>query len=328
MSLGGQTASRTSWGIYGLLTHGLWGGAPLILLVLLKMNHALVISSYSRTPTSAHRFHGLCKGVGTSRGMLSCAESPEDVGNDVEIDVMETQVKAHVVEEHPSVAWLKAPSMNPGKFNLTASPRRTLGVDYGTIRVGLAVSIGLSPRALIGISNQGSDDQVAKQVVLRARAEGVTDIVVGLPLERNGTETGMCVKVRNFTSVLANEAGKMIRDSKIFLFDERFSSKQAKAMQSRHGGQISPKLEIDSVAACLILEHYFAEQCIGAERVHPTEGAIFSEPPTDHSYRGLMSAGETIREFGEARAESLRQAAADFVPVLRPPKKRKKGRKR
>lgn len=86
---------------------------------------------------------------------------------------------------HPSAAWLNDVSMNPssGKKS-TWNMRRTLSVDYGTNRVGLAIGVGISPRTIPGISNRGSDLDVVRQVLLRARGEGIRDIVVGLPLLR------------------------------------------------------------------------------------------------------------------------------------------------
>lgn len=96
---------------------------------------------------------------------------------------------------HPSVAWLY-PAASPTTTDRTTSSngnrerkrrkpsRRTLCVDYGTRRVGLAIGVGISPRTVPGVTNRGSDLDVARQVLVRARGEGIRDIVVGLPLER------------------------------------------------------------------------------------------------------------------------------------------------
>lgn len=95
---------------------------------------------------------------------------------------------------HPSVAWLyPASSADSNRGSRRSSDRnetkrkpsrRTLCVDYGTRRVGLAISVGISPRTVPGITNRGSDLEVARQVLIRARGEGIRDIVVGLPLVR------------------------------------------------------------------------------------------------------------------------------------------------
>lgn len=96
---------------------------------------------------------------------------------------------------HPSVAWLYPAGASPatertgsgsnGRERKRRRPsRRTLCVDYGTRRVGLAIGVGISPRTVPGVTNRGSDLEVARQVLVRARGEGIRDIVVGLPLER------------------------------------------------------------------------------------------------------------------------------------------------
>lgn len=89
-------------------------------------------------------------------------------------------------EIHPSVAWLYQTSTTPTRSEGKKPFRRTLAVDYGTQRVGLAIGVGISPRVVPGITNRGSDLEVARQVLIRARGEGIRDIVVGLPLVRQG----------------------------------------------------------------------------------------------------------------------------------------------
>ena len=89
---------------------------------------------------------------------------------------------------HPSVAWLYPSSPTPPSLGGTTASRkklrRTLCVDYGTRRVGLAIGIGISPRVVPGVTNRGNELELVRQVLVRARGEGIRDIVVGLPLER------------------------------------------------------------------------------------------------------------------------------------------------
>lgn len=86
-------------------------------------------------------------------------------------------------EVHPSASWLYDPASNP-KPRGSKPMRLTMGVDYGLARVGLAVSMGISPRILHSVSNRGSDLEVARKVLIQARGEGVRNIVVGFPLMR------------------------------------------------------------------------------------------------------------------------------------------------
>lgn len=85
---------------------------------------------------------------------------------------------------HPSAAWLYQPSMSPVGKSISSPPRRTLAVDYGSHRVGLAIGIGISPRMVPGITNRGNDLDLVRKILIRVRGEGIRDIVVGLPLVR------------------------------------------------------------------------------------------------------------------------------------------------
>lgn len=76
--------------------------------------------------------------------------------------------------------------------------------------------------------------------------------------------------VRGFASVLSDAGAASVSPTSVYLWDERFSSAQAGALLDRHGGGVSKKVEIDSLAASLILQHYFAEGgSEKAERVEP-----------------------------------------------------------
>ncbi|CAM9358978.1 unnamed protein product, partial [Hapterophycus canaliculatus] len=229
---------------------------------------------------------------------------------------------------HPSVAWLYPASSSDskgGSIHGSNKPkrkpsRRTLCVDYGTRRVGLAIGVGISPRTVPGVTNRGSDLEIARQVLVRARGEGIRDIVVGLPLLRNGTETEMCEIVRSFASVLADVGAASRPTANVFLWDERFSSAQAGAMLNKHGGGMSGKVEIDSLAASIILEHFFeGGGADSAEEVPPSSGVVPAEvllaagrKETEEGQEKEEDAyGEgSRRRFQEMREESARSAAA------------------
>ncbi|CAM9656789.1 unnamed protein product [Ectocarpus fasciculatus] len=233
---------------------------------------------------------------------------------------------------HPSVSWLYPPKPSSTAAVTTTDTRskkprparRTLCVDYGTRRVGLAIGVGISPRTVPGVTNVGSDLEVARQVLVRARGEGIRDIVVGLPLDRNGTETEMCQVVRGFASVLADVGAASRPTAGVFLWDERFSSAQAAAMLDPYGGGMSTKVEIDSLAASLILKHFFEEGGTNsAEKVRPSTGVVTEEVlrAAGRSRQGEEGEGEgekeedaygegSRRRFQEMREESARSAAA------------------
>lgn len=69
--------------------------------------------------------------------------------------------------------------------------RKTLCVDYGLRRVGVAASVGFAPRPLGRIHNDGNLERVANEIAERARSELAVQLVVGMPL--NGK--GMCMSI-------------------------------------------------------------------------------------------------------------------------------------
>lgn len=151
----------------------------------------------------------------------------------------------------------------------------------------------------------------------------------------------MCQTVRGFASTLADAGAASRPPASVFLWDERFSSAQAEAMLDPYGGGISRKVEIDSLAASVILEHYFAGGGRdGAERVEPGQataatlfaagrggqGACGREEEQEEEEEDKYGDGSR-RRLEEMRAESVRNTAAgDFVPTMRAPKRRRKRR--
>lgn len=152
---------------------------------------------------------------------------------------------------------------------------------------------------------------------------------------RDGEECDMCHVVRSFALVLADAGAVCKTPTSVFLWDERFSSAQAEAMLDRYGGRMSKKVEIDSLAAGLILKHYFDAGGEGAEKVL----ASGQRTPEILAAAGMTGnaggQGQEEELFGEdlkrkrdeERAESSRLiASGEFVPFMKPAKSKRKRR--
>ena len=128
---------------------------------------------------------------------------------------------------------------------------RILSVDFGRRRIGLAVcdELQISVRGLPTLKVRNFNDSVA-QVAQTAGDEAVGEVVIGLPLNMDGSCGEMARAVENFASQLAAFCNIPVRT-----FDERLSSVGAKrelqAMQTK-----KRKGAIDRLAAVLILETY------------------------------------------------------------------------
>ncbi len=127
---------------------------------------------------------------------------------------------------------------------------RVLGIDYGEKRVGIALS---DPMQIIAtpsriIKHEDDDNVVVEQILNILKAEKVSKIVVGLPLNMNGSHGFQAERVEQFVLRLKQETSLPI-----FFEDERESSKKVKeAMKA-----VKSKDErIDDRAAAIILQNY------------------------------------------------------------------------
>lgn len=121
-----------------------------------------------------------------------------------------------------------------------------IALDVGTKRIGVARAniIARLPQPLPAIAN---DTNVAQSIKLLINAYMPGCIVVGLPRNLSGEETKQSAYTKQFV------IDKLPKDVKIIWQDETLTSKVASERTGR-------TKEIDSEAACLILEDYFKEQ--------------------------------------------------------------------
>lgn len=129
---------------------------------------------------------------------------------------------------------------------------RLLGVDYGAVRIGLAVCDAerriASPLATVQRENQQRDGNAFLQIV---RSENIVGIVVGLPIHLSGDESPKSLAARRFANWLRTLTGLPVT-----LFDERFSTVIADELI---GSQLTSKQRrerIDKIAAQVILSSY------------------------------------------------------------------------
>ncbi len=148
---------------------------------------------------------------------------------------------------------------------------RILGVDLGLARTGLAVSdeLHITTRALPNLVPGSRAHDVAALVALVA-AEEVGDVVVGLPLLPSGDDSAMTKRARGFALALANALRDSGSAARVFLADERGSSKLASARLVSSGVQKGKrKGMLDGEAARTLIEEFVESQGKSAELVPP-----------------------------------------------------------
>lgn len=132
-------------------------------------------------------------------------------------------------------------------------PMRILAVDFGERRTGLAISDEL------GITAQGLDtivvrteDEILPRVAEVARDRGAGRIIIGLPLNMDGSESEKSRKVRAFGEALARETALPV-----VFWDERMTSMQAhRIMHEMEMKTGRNKPLVDRITATLILQEY------------------------------------------------------------------------
>ena len=134
---------------------------------------------------------------------------------------------------------------------------RALGVDLGARRIGLALSDPTrsvaSPHDVLRRAADHADDHDA--IVAVARAEGVTTIVVGLPLSLSGRAGPAARATRNEVAELRASATEA--DIDVVVHDERFTTVTAeRSLIEAHMRRDARRGVIDKVAAAIMLQSW------------------------------------------------------------------------
>lgn len=130
--------------------------------------------------------------------------------------------------------------------------KRVLALDVGTVRIGVAISSLEGNMALpletIHLKATPNPFPIIQSLLAE---NGIRHIVVGLPLDLDGTEGPAVRRTRQFVSKLR----AIIPDVKIYAQDERFTSQVAEnAMMELNTKADKKKQIVDSMAATLILQ--------------------------------------------------------------------------
>jgi len=132
---------------------------------------------------------------------------------------------------------------------------RTLGIDYGDARVGVAITdaLGITAQGLETIEHKGNDKIVLAKLDNIIKNYEVTTIVVGIPLNMNGSKAERVEKTQKFIHKLKCKYNKI----KIETVDERLTTVQAHRTMNDLGIKPKDKKKIvDTISAVYILETY------------------------------------------------------------------------
>ena len=132
---------------------------------------------------------------------------------------------------------------------------RILGIDYGEARVGIAISdaLNITAQGLETIQRNNSDKVVLRRLDEIFEEYEVDTIVVGMPLNMNGTISERAKITEQFIHKLKCKYNKM----KISTVDERLTTVEAhKTMNFLDVNKNKKKNIVDTISAVYILETY------------------------------------------------------------------------
>jgi putative Holliday junction resolvase len=153
-------------------------------------------------------------------------------------------------------------------------PATILALDYGRARIGLAIADAearlAKPLATLERINRNEDMRRLREL---AREQGVTQIIVGLPLRLDGSHGEMAEEASRFAERVRKQIGVPVE-----MVDERLTSWEAERLLEEQGGRVMKpaarmtagrdlrppmrkpktegKLSIDALAAAIMLKEY------------------------------------------------------------------------
>jgi len=150
---------------------------------------------------------------------------------------------------------------------------RTLAIDWGDRRIGLAVSdeLGMLASPAGVVTRRAGKRPPIAELLRQADTLGVDAIVFGLPIDGDGNETPRSREVREVASKLAARTVRPVR-----LVDERFTTAAAlRTVREQGGSTRGRKGDVDALAAAILLEQVLQAQRGGVvlgEPVEPWQG--------------------------------------------------------
>ena len=134
--------------------------------------------------------------------------------------------------------------------------RTLLGFDFGTRSIGVAIGQEITGSAQPLRALKANDGVPNWEEIDKLLQEWQPDrVIVGLPLNMDGTEQPLTARARKFANRIHGRFGVTVT-----LHDERLSTVEARSGLFEQGGyRALNKGKVDSASAVIILESYFEQ---------------------------------------------------------------------
>ena len=146
----------------------------------------------------------------------------------------------------------------PKNLHNSPEPILTLALDFGVKKMGIALCNSITQNARpfdVLAMNNGQPDW--ENLLGMINTWKIGQILVGLPLNMDGTESMITLRAKKFARRLAHRLGERHLKVPVFFYDERLTSNEAHRLAWEHGLIKRQTDPIDDVAACILLDSYY-----------------------------------------------------------------------
>jgi len=171
------------------------------------------------------------------------ASSTDAIDNDIDIDTLDNDSNS-----------------TAETIELEVKPHLILALDYGVKKMGMALgnTITQTARAFdILAMNNGQPDW--DNLIGIIKVWGVAQVVVGLPLNMDGTSSMLSKRAHKFARRLAHRIMEQHLPVTVSLCDERLTSIEAREIAWDNGWIKNERDPIDDISACILMSTYFAD---------------------------------------------------------------------
>jgi len=147
-----------------------------------------------------------------------------------------------------------------------SSAPRIAGIDYGTVRIGIAIAdLRVAIASPYENYRRVSPDADAHHFRRLVAEEAIGRFVVGLPVHLSGHESGKSVEARRFGAWLGEVTGVPIE-----FFDERLTTVEAEShLIDARLTRKQRRARLDKLAAQIMLSAYLESRTRGGEGIEP-----------------------------------------------------------
>ncbi|MEN2751769.1 Holliday junction resolvase RuvX [Psychrobacter sp. FBL11] len=160
-----------------------------------------------------------------------------------------------MVESDPSLEAVGTAISEP-----EIKPHLILALDYGVKKMGMALGNTVTETArafdILAMNNGQPDWDNLLGII---KVWGVTQVLVGLPLNMDGSSSMLSKRAHKFARRLAHRLMEQRLPAKVTLCDERLTSMAAREIAWENGWIRNERDPIDDISACILLSTYFTD---------------------------------------------------------------------